>query len=52
MTAGIRAAGYDPAQVTKLILTHIHLDHAGAAGSLLAELPQAQATFSTSLGSP
>ena len=39
---GIRAAGYDPAQVTKLIVTHIHLDHAGAAGSLLAHMPQAQ----------
>jgi glyoxylase-like metal-dependent hydrolase (beta-lactamase superfamily II) len=39
---GIRQAGYDPAQVTKLILTHIHLDHAGGAGGLLAHMPQAQ----------
>ena len=39
---GIRRAGYDPAGVTKLIVTHIHLDHAGAVGSLLAHMPQAQ----------
>ena len=39
---GIRQAGYDPAQVTKLIVTHIHLDHAGGAGGLLAAMPQAQ----------
>ncbi|GAK60746.1 beta-lactamase-like [Candidatus Vecturithrix granuli] len=31
-----------PEQVKYLILTHIHLDHAGAAGSLLAYLPYAQ----------
>ena len=31
-----------PEQVKYLILTHIHLDHAGAAGSLLPHLPQAR----------
>jgi glyoxylase-like metal-dependent hydrolase (beta-lactamase superfamily II) len=39
---GVRQAGYDPARVTKLIVTHIHLDHAGGAGGLLAHMPQAQ----------
>lgn len=31
-----------PEQVKYLILTHIHLDHAGAAGSLLPHLPEAR----------
>lgn len=31
-----------PEQVKYVILTHIHLDHAGATGNLLAYLPQAQ----------
>ena len=29
---GIRARGFDPAQVKHVFVTHIHLDHAGAAG--------------------
>lgn len=29
---GIRACGFDPAQVKHVFVTHIHLDHAGAAG--------------------
>src|SRR6266496_280861 len=33
--AAIREAGFDPSDVTHLILTHIHLDHAGMTGSLL-----------------
>ena len=39
LRAGIRAAGFDPARLTSLLLTHIHLDHAGAAGVLARELP-------------
>jgi glyoxylase-like metal-dependent hydrolase (beta-lactamase superfamily II) len=39
LLAGVRAAGYDPGRITRLLLTHIHLDHAGAAGSLVARLP-------------
>jgi glyoxylase-like metal-dependent hydrolase (beta-lactamase superfamily II) len=35
-------AGCTPAQVDWLILTHVHLDHAGGAGQLLAELPNAR----------
>ena len=34
--------GIDPATVDWLILTHVHLDHAGGAGSLLQHLPAAR----------
>jgi len=40
LLGGIRAAGFEPEQVTRLIVTHIHLDHAGAAGVLLDQLPR------------
>lgn len=33
----LRAAGFDPAQVTQVVLTHLHFDHTGG----LAELPNA-----------
>lgn len=33
-----------PKQVDYLILTHVHLDHAGGAGALMRELPQARLT--------
>ena len=39
---GIRAAGFDPADLRRVVLTHVHLDHAGAAGSLLAHAPRAR----------
>src|SRR5689334_25336680 len=39
---GIRAAGFDPARVKKLLVTHIHLDHAGAAGELMQQMPDAK----------
>jgi glyoxylase-like metal-dependent hydrolase (beta-lactamase superfamily II) len=42
LLAGIRAAGFNPAEMTHLILTHVHLDHAGAAGPLVRALPHAQ----------
>jgi glyoxylase-like metal-dependent hydrolase (beta-lactamase superfamily II) len=38
---GMRAAGVDPARVTKILVTHIHLDHSGGAGALLAHCPRA-----------
>lgn len=34
LTAGIAAVGYSLHQLTAILLTHIHLDHAGAAGAL------------------
>lgn len=40
--AGIRAAGHDVRDVRHLILTHVHLDHAGAAGLLAAMSPEAR----------
>jgi len=40
----LRAKGVDPAQVDYVILTHIHLDHAGGAGLLLSKLPNAMLT--------
>ena len=40
----LRAKGIAPAQVDYVILTHIHLDHAGGAGLLLAQLPHAMLT--------
>ena len=39
---GIAAAGAHLEEVTQLVVTHIHLDHAGAAGSLLRRLPDAR----------
>ncbi len=39
---GLRAASYSPADVQALLLTHIHLDHAGAAGSIVAAHPDVQ----------
>lgn len=42
LLAGIRSLNYDPADITTLIVTHIHLDHAGGAGSLLEHMPNAR----------
>lgn len=39
---GIRAAGFDPADLRRIVVTHVHLDHAGAAGSLLRHAPGAR----------
>jgi len=38
----IRQLGYDPYRLSYLILTHIHLDHAGGAGTLAQQFPQLQ----------
>src|SRR5215213_6422167 len=42
LLAGIRQAGFDPARIERVVVTHIHLDHAGAAGSLLRRFPRAR----------
>ena len=34
--------GYTTAQLTRILVTHIHLDHAGGAGELMREAPRAQ----------
>lgn len=39
---GLVAAGLEPADVDWLILTHVHLDHAGGAGQLMQALPNAR----------
>src|SRR6266516_4600630 len=49
--AAIREAGFDPSDVTHLILTHIHLDHAGMTGSLLHSMPRAN-VYVHSKGAP
>jgi glyoxylase-like metal-dependent hydrolase (beta-lactamase superfamily II) len=42
LVAGIRRAGFHPEQITKLLVTHIHLDHSGAAGVFMKRFPRAQ----------
>ena len=42
--AALAARGIAPAQVDYIILTHVHLDHAGGAGQLLARCPRARVT--------
>ena len=42
MLATLKQAGLTPEQVDWLILTHVHLDHAGGAGALMQELPNAR----------
>jgi|CXWL01.1.fsa_nt_gi hydroxyacylglutathione hydrolase len=40
----LEAKGIAPAQVDYVILTHVHLDHAGGAGQLMARFPNARLT--------
>ncbi|WP_372016236.1 MBL fold metallo-hydrolase [Pseudoxanthomonas sp. 10H] len=42
MLAALDVAGLAPADVDWLVLTHVHLDHAGGAGALMQRLPNAQ----------
>jgi glyoxylase-like metal-dependent hydrolase (beta-lactamase superfamily II) len=38
---GLAAAGVEPAEVRRVFVTHIHLDHAGGVGALVDDLPNA-----------
>ncbi len=40
--AGLAAAGVAPGQVSHVVVTHVHLDHAAGAGALLERLPAAR----------
>ena len=40
--AGMREAGVEPETLAAVAVTHIHLDHAGGAGTIAARLPQVQ----------
>jgi len=51
LLSALSEAGFDPQDVTHILLTHIHLDHAGATGSLARLLPRAQ-VYVHSLGAP
>lgn len=42
MLRALADAGIEPASVDWLILTHVHLDHAGGAGELMSKLPNAR----------
>lgn len=39
---GVRKTGHDPERITQILVTHIHLDHAGGCGALLRRLPRAK----------
>ena len=51
LLASIREAGFEPRDVTHILATHVHLDHAGAVGSLLRHMPEAQ-VYAHVLGAP
>ena len=42
LLATLLSVGLSPADVDWLIITHVHLDHAGGAGALMEELPNAR----------
>ena len=45
LLAALAELGIAPAAVDYLLLTHVHLDHAGGAGALMRELPNATAVL-------
>src|ERR1700682_3434064 len=51
LLASIREAGFEPGDVTHILVTHVHLDHAGATGSLVKQMPKAQ-VYVHGLGAP
>lgn len=46
LIAGLRELGMDPDDLAYLVLTHIHLDHAGGAGDVAAAFPNATVVVS------
>jgi glyoxylase-like metal-dependent hydrolase (beta-lactamase superfamily II) len=40
---GLRRLGVDPAELRHIVLTHVHMDHAGGTGTLLQAMPEARA---------
>ncbi len=46
VVAGLREVGLDPEDLAYLIVTHIHLDHAGGAGDVAAAFPSATVVVS------
>ncbi len=51
LEAGVREAGFALEQLTAVAVTHVHLDHAGAAGAVLARAPRAR-LYVHPLGAP
>ncbi len=45
LLAALEAKGLEPGQVDWVFVTHVHLDHAGGAGALMAALPNATAVL-------
>jgi glyoxylase-like metal-dependent hydrolase (beta-lactamase superfamily II) len=46
LLAGLRTLGMDPGELAHVVLTHIHLDHAGGAGDVAAAFPGARIVVS------
>lgn len=42
LLAGLQAIGLSPTDLANIIVTHVHLDHAGGAGQMIAAAPQAK----------
>lgn len=40
--AGLEHLGVRPVDVRHIVVTHVHMDHAGGAGTLIAHMPEAQ----------
>jgi glyoxylase-like metal-dependent hydrolase (beta-lactamase superfamily II) len=51
LLAALESLSIPPESVSKLLVTHIHLDHAGAAGIFIGHFPQAQ-LFVHEVGAP
>ncbi len=51
LRAGVEARGHEPGDIRHLLLSHIHFDHAGAAGALVRAFPSLQVHVS-SIGAP